>query len=343
MADKKKIRVLERIAYDPYERLEHPTAADWQKSYDALKELCELAPEESAYPNTLGYLCYYGRHTGGQRLYDEARQWFEKGAALYNIESAYKLADMLLDGLGGPEDKDRALDLYAAVYLFCRDQFESGMMDSKFADTALRLGRLFHEGRFSKRNDMEALNYLLEAKYAIEWRKQFDHYGDATVEKNILRLIDECEKPDDKMLKRDQYGIGLGRVPHILRPDEEVRMTMKIDVDDEGIVRLEFRRQRKDGKKPNRILWTVPPAMKCFMTDAVVLYGADVRQIWNIKPKEPVVCDKYEYDEKTEMHQFFLNGEIQGKLQGGRFVLPMDEFAWTMMRDHPEAGSEISQ
>ena len=98
---KKKIRALEKIAYDPYERIEHPTAEDWKKSYDALKELCELDPKESIYPNTLGYLCYYGRHTGGERKYAEARAWFEQGNKLYNIESAYKLADMLTDGLGG--------------------------------------------------------------------------------------------------------------------------------------------------------------------------------------------------------------------------------------------------
>ena len=29
---KKRIEALEKIAYDPYERIEHPSAADWQKS-----------------------------------------------------------------------------------------------------------------------------------------------------------------------------------------------------------------------------------------------------------------------------------------------------------------------
>ena len=138
---KKKIKTLEKTAYDPYERIAHPTTEDWKKSYDALKELCELKPDESAYPNTLGYLCYYGRHTGGNRQYEEAREWFEQGNKLYNIESAYKLADMLTDGLGGPVDRERALRLYLHMYLYCRDQFEGGMKNSKFADTALRMGR----------------------------------------------------------------------------------------------------------------------------------------------------------------------------------------------------------
>ena len=292
---KAKIRALEKAAYDPYERIEHPTAEDWKKSYDALKELCELVPEEGIYPNTLGYLCYYGRHTGGRRMYREARAWFEKGAALRNIESTYKLADML------------------------------------------------HEGKIPQKDDLEALGYLLEARYAIEWRKQYDFYGDDTVEKNILNLIGECEKPDEETRKRDQFGVRLGRVPSHLMPSDEVRMTVHVDTDDLGTVRLEFRRKRKDGKKPNRILWSVAPAMRCFMTDSVVLYGAEVREIWNKNPGEPIVCDEYTYDEKTDAHLFSLGNELQGKLTGGRYVLPMDEFWITEMRDHPDSGSDICQ
>lgn len=339
----KKIRALEKIAYDPYERIEHPTAEDWLKSYNALKELCELVPEEGLYPNTLGYLCYYGRHTGGVRKYAEARAWFEQGAKLYSIESTYKLADMLAEGQGGPADPDRARKLYIHMYLYCRDQFESGMKESKFADTALRMGRLFHEGKILEKDDLEALGFLLEAKYAIEWRKSYDHYGDDTVEKNIRRMIDECEKPDEEVQKRDQYGMALGRVPHYLMPCDEVRMTIDIEVDEQGVARLEFRRRRKDGKKPNRILWSVAPAMKVFMTDSVVLYGSGIQEIWNKNPGQTVVCDRYEADEEKNAWLFYLGDELQCRLRGGRYVLPMDEFWMTQIRDHPEAGSGIVQ
>ena len=94
-------KALEAVAWAPYETIENPTREDWKKSYDALTELARKYPKDGRYPNTLGYLCYYGRHTG-QRDYDEARRWFEKGHALNMIESTYKLADMLMDGLGGP-------------------------------------------------------------------------------------------------------------------------------------------------------------------------------------------------------------------------------------------------
>ena len=332
------INELEKVAWAPYEDIPQPTREDWQKSYDALKELYSLKPEEGLYPNTLGYLCYYGRHTGGERRYEEARQWFEKGAALRNIESTYKLADMLTDGLGGPEDRERALSLYLYMYLYCRNEFEGGIRNGKFADTALRMGRLLHEGKITRKDDFLAMDYLLEAKYAIEWRKQYDHYGDDTVEKNIRRLIDECEKPPEEFRNRSQFGIGLGRVPRCLAPDDEVRMTVAIDVNEAGVARLEFRRKRKDGKKPNRILCPVMPAMRCFMTESIVLYGENVRQIWNKNPGETVLCDQYEYDSEKDLHCFYLNGELQCRLLGGYYVLPMDEFWMTEIRDHPEAG-----
>ena len=331
-------KALETIAWAPYETISNPTREDWRKSYDALAELAERYPKDGRYPNTLGYLCYYGRHTG-QRDYAEARRWFEKGHALMMIESTYKLADMMTDGLGGPVDRDKAFRLYLQMYLYCRNEFEGGRKDSKFADTALRMGRVFHDGKITKRNDLEALGYLLEAKYAIDWRKQYDEYGDDTVEKNILRLIGECDKPSEEEQRCGQYGIRLGSMQERLIPFDDDRMSMGIDVDDNGVARLEFRRLRKDGKKPNRILWSVAPAMKCFMTDVVVLYGADIRRIWNKKPGEPVICDWLEYDGETETWLFMLEDEVQCRLQGGRYVLPMVEFWKAEIRKADSTGT----
>ena len=342
-ADRKVIRNLIKVAYDPYDRIEHPSAEDWQKSYDALKELCVLKPRTAVYPNTLGYLCYYGRHTGGERQYEEARQWFEKGAKLRNIESTYKLADMLAEGLGGPKDPKRALHNYLIVYWFCREQFESGVHEGKFADTALRMGRIYHEGKIVHQSDTEALGYLLEAKYAINRRKQYNCYGDDVVEKNIDRLIDECDKPDDMIRNLPVHLVHPEIVPWYLIPSEEYQMTIDLQTADDGDIRLEFRRRRRDGKKPARILWTVPPAMKCFTTDFVVLYGKEVREIWNIRPGEQVLCDRYEYDEEKDTHLFFLGEDLQFRLAGGIYALPMHEFLFTEMMDHPQQGSDIPQ
>ncbi len=337
--DRKK---LEKTAWAPYEDIQSPTQEDWKKSYDALTELAEKYPKDGRYPNTLGYLCYYGRHTG-KRDYDEARQWFEKGADLKMIESTYKLADMLTDGLGGPKDPDRAFRMYMHMYVYCRGEFEEGRMDSKFADTALRMGHVFHDGKIIERNDLEALGYLLEARYAMDWRKQYNEFGDDTVEKNIQKMIDECEKPDEEIQKQEQYGIRLRFVAERLMPFEPDEMTIDIEVDRNGVARLEFHRKRKDGMKPRRILWSVPPAMKCFMTDSVVLYGADIREIWNRSPGETIICDGFTHDTETDTYLFFQGDELQCKLQGGRYVLPMDEFWKTDMKKAEDNGSGIMQ
>ena len=339
---KNTIKALNRIAWAPYDDIENPTREDWQKSYYALRKLCELQPKNSLWPNTLGYLCYYGRHTGGERRYGEARVWFEKGAALRNIESTYKLADMLAAGLGGEKDLQRAGRYYLLIYRYTKEQFEHGDVECKFADAALRIGRLFHEGTIAEKNDMEALRCLLEAKYAIAWRKPYRHYGDETVEKNILDLIDACEKPGELILKSRFHPLFLQSIhQYLLTPSQ--RMTIDIETADDGSARLEFRRNRKDGKKPDRIFMSVAPAMKCFMTEFIVLYGRKIRRIWSSHPGEQILADEYQYNQKTENHRFLLEGEEQLSIRGGDYILPMDEFWVTLLRDHPDSASSIPQ
>ncbi len=324
------IEELRQIAYAPYETIERPSREDWKKAYDALVTLAGMDPKDGSYPNTLGYICYYGRHTG-ERDYGEARKWFEKGADLHVIESTYKLADMMIAGQGGPTDPRRAVRYYAFLYDYCRHQFEAGRDDSKFPDLALRLGRIFHEGTTVEKDDLAALGYLLEAQYALNRRKRFREYGDDTVEKNILSLMASCEQPDDEMRRLRFHGLQPGRVPARFI-DEDHRLTFDILVSDSGSLRLECRRLRKEGKrKPSEVLWSVAPAMVCFLTPSVVMYASDVRMIWNKNPGEPVVCDRYEYDGAKDLHLFFLGGELQCRLMGGDYYLSMGDFVGEQM------------
>ena len=314
---------LEKTAYAPYETIRNPGRKDWKAAYDALVQLAAMDPENGSYPNTLGYLCYYGRHTG-RRDYAEAREWFEKGAALCVIESTYKLADMLMNGWGGEADPDQAYHYYSFLYFYCKNHFESGIENSKFADIALRIGRLFHEGRIVPKDDTEALGYLLEARFALEKRKRFSEYGDQTVEKNILSLMEECEKPDRETMNNRFHGLYLGRVPRFFLNENHL-LAFTIVTGEDGLARLEFRRKRKDGQKSSRVLWAVPPAMKCFLTEFVVLFSGNISLIWNKNPGEPVICDRYEHDEEHDLHLFYLNDELQCKLMGGDYALSMDE------------------
>ena len=83
----------------------------------------------------------------------------------------------------------------------------------------------------------------------------------------------------------------------------------------------------------------MPPAMKCFMTDFVVLYAENVREIWRLDPGEPVVCDDYAYEPQTDIYQLTLGGKLVCRIAGGNFFLPMNEFFLTGARD-AENGSD---
>ena len=332
---KAKIGKLEKTAYAPYDRIKNPTREDWQKSYDALLEIHRLDPEDCFAPNTLGYLCYYGRHTG-EPDYQEAQKWFELGSKGGSIESDYKLADLLMSGKGGTKDPEKALRLYENVYWYCRKQFEAGEEGGKFADAALRIARIFHEGEVVHRNDLEAWAYLLEAEYALKCRKKYQEYGDDTVMDHIHQLMEECGDPTESLQNPHFVVIGLGRPPFFLL-DGEHQMTFTIRADIPNVIRLEFRRKRPDGKKPRRILWTVPQMKKTMLTDAIVLYGFGQSRIWNKNPGEPVLCDRTEYDQKTDTRTYFLNDEPQCRLTGGDYILPMIEFVLTDLQGSIDA------
>ena len=94
---------------------------------------------------------------------------------------------------------------------------------------------------------------------------------------------------------------------------------------------------------PGCILMSVAPAMKCFMTDFIVLYGLKISRIYSLHPGEPVTADEYQYDKATGTHVFLQNGKEQLSLRGGDYLLIMDEFRTTLMRDHPDSGSDIPQ
>ena len=314
-------RELIRTAYAPYETIEHPTPEDWQKSYDALIQLVERSPKNGYYPNTLGYICYYGYHTG-QRNYVEARKWFEKGASLNMIESMYKLADMLKDGLGGEKDPDRAYALYYMLYRYCKDQFEGGDESCKFADVALRMGKIFHEGIHGETSDEKALQYALEAQYALNKRKPLHHFGDETVERNIQTLIASLEKPDKRARHDKYYELGLGLIPMLFINDRHWLM-IQITSDGNDNYRFDFRRIRPDGETPNPVLLAVPPAMKCFMTKSLVVYGTDVTFFRQRNSGRPIICDQYRYNESNHVHLFMTGNKVLCKIRDGRYMLSM--------------------
>ena len=50
-----------------------------------------------------------------------------------------------------------------------------------------------------------------------------------------------------------------------------------------------------------------------------------------------------EYDSKADTHLFYREDEVQCRLRKGKYLLPMDEFMLTEIRDHPKNGPDIPQ
>ena len=311
-------------AYAPYDTIKDPTASDWKKSYDALVKLADMKPEEGRYPNTLGYLCYYGRHTGGVPQFEEARKWFEQGAKLNMIESIYKLADMMYDGLGGPKDIKLATQYYNDIYWYCRAQLEDGIADCKFADIALRVGKLFQDGIAVEKDSTMALSYLLEARFAIEKRKPFNRYGDDNVAKNIESAIAACEQPEEFRRKEELVEYPLGRVPYYFLMDG-YKMSFTLAKSDDGYLRIDFTRRDKSGQAGRKLIWAIPMTMECFLTSSVTLFGTDVQHVWNKHPGKRVFCDRYDYDEETDTWFFYFEDDLKCTIVGGNYYLYMTD------------------
>ena len=317
------IRKLEKEAYAPFETISRPTVNDWKKAYDALLKLADMKPGEGLYPNLLGRLCYDGRHVNGMPQFEEARKWYEIGAKQEMIESMYMLADMLLYGLGGDKDEKRAADIYSKLYWYCRYQFEKGKGMNRFAEVALRVGRMLHEGKAVEKDDLLALNYLLEARFAIAACKQA---GDADKKKqDIESVIESCEKPPEELHRQELIGMAVGRVPELFLFGNHI-LSVRLAVSEDGILRLHFARKNADHPDKvcrTKVLWAVAPTQECFLTDSVTLYGTDVQMIWNQTPGEEILCDRYEYDEKHRLHKFCQKDQLVCRLMGGRYYLYM--------------------
>ncbi len=188
---------LEAMAYSCYggNRL---FELDWEMSRDCLLKLVEM-DEDPFYCNTLGYIYYYGRCNGGVPQYDEALKYFTVGAFSGIFESRYKLADMLQGGLGVPKNQAAATSIIMRLYEENIEIFENEEFDCKFADIALRMGRIYEEGLSGAKDNELAYAFYMQAAYAIKKRRErFEEYGDDRVEQKIsegfMRTRDKLEE-----------------------------------------------------------------------------------------------------------------------------------------------------
>lgn len=254
---------------------------DWITSRDTFLKLSEI--DDNPYlANSLGYIYYYGRCTDGEPEYEKAFRYFSIGAAAGIYESQYKLSDMFRHGYGVPKNGNIASDIIWRMYNEKIKDIYNSILNSKFADVALRLGNLKKEGIGSKKNANAAYYYYLQADFAIRMRMlEDDQYGDSKVAEGIRSSIDAI-LPLTKY-QRPRRTVRYDDLDSLLKSShsDTHRMEMKIRRAKDGELHLKFRVLPKgDDNYPPRLFITEPIAHFCGYCDTLSAKTVDLQKLY---------------------------------------------------------------
>ena len=161
---------------------------DWEEARKCFDRLVETT-DNPEYANTLGYIYYYGRTTGGVPDYEKALPLFRFGAIHGIHESLYKLCDMYRNGYTVKKRPGVAFSLYRRVYLEARKEFFE-WQGGNFADAALRMGDAYRYSIGVEPDPLCAYECYLEADYAARKRvKQTSFFGARVVADNAAQAL----------------------------------------------------------------------------------------------------------------------------------------------------------
>ena len=147
--------------------------------------------------NTLGKIYDDGRAEGGVPDHAQAFFYFSIGYAAGFYESACKLGDLFVQGLGIVPNQRIALRLYEEVYDNTRHAFCLGE-HTQFADAALRMGNCYSQGIGVAVDHARAYGYDLEANLALAQRAPEDDVGDAMLAADLHRALQQEKQAYDK-------------------------------------------------------------------------------------------------------------------------------------------------
>ena len=250
---------------------------DWAASRDCMIKLFEKT-DDPMYANTLGYIYYYGRCTGGVPEYEKAFEMFSIAAANGLHEGLYKLADMFRHGYACKKSYRTARALYGMVYDDCYKKFAEGAVDGSFADAALRMGNVYLKGIGETKDPESAYRFYLQADYAAKLRaKNSDFFGNTTVAINIQKALDEtkAELPegyfkDHLMLSQPWAFWGL--------TENGYRASVSFYPQEDGTVKVTVsRRPRNKWGSTEPILLTYPEINYCKLVTDVDLIASGLK------------------------------------------------------------------
>ena len=282
---------------------------DWPASRDCILRLFEMT-DDPQYANTLGYIFYYGRCTGGLPEYEKALHYFSIAAANGLYEGAYKLADLYAHGYGCKKSEKTALALYNMVYADSIRHFLQGD-DANFADAALRMGNVCAQGIGEEADPEAAYAYYKEAEYAAGIRASHsDFFGNTTVVINIQKALEETKEklPDDYFRDYLEYSF-----PVLLTDlaEDRYRCLLTRKLNDDGSWTLQGSRlSTRACRTPEFILIALPQIGICERTIKASVTAFGSVSIWFRDDAEAVRYDCVERNGVEDRYDFYYDDEL---------------------------------
>lgn len=287
---------------------------DWNTALECVTKLYKLTGK-SVYANTLGYIYYYGRCWNGEPKYDEAFKYFSIGAAGFNYESRYKLADMFVHGYGVTKNTKIANTIITELYDQNLSYILDGKFECKFADIALRLGNYTENGYGGYTSYYNAYKYYLQADFAIRQRLQYNHYGDLSVADSIRQRLNNIIGADYiRKPKKTSYVDLRELLEHHLKKYRKLQL--KIITMKNGDIRLAIRIAPFENEKyPPKLFITETDTGFCGMLETLNIRAKNGKIIEPKNIDVPIYFDSintyYEPVLETNGIAFMLGDGIQ--------------------------------
>ena len=311
---------------------------NWEKAEQCMLSLYNGTGDPYA-ANALGYIYFYGRTNSSLPDYEKAFKYFSYAALDGNSEAICKAADMLISGLGIPKNTEMGLNILAAGYQDCLDEFESGTYTGKLAEYALRMGNASREGMICDLGMRDAYKFYLEAEYAIKRRmKEGQYFGDEHVLKDIMRSLARIRMKMGSDVRRDSIKCDF---PLYLNQLFDDRFPLKVQIKtskDGKTGKLIINRYRFGAEmvsrgiipeelipeqfvRADRVLVAFPE-MSCAALVAGLEYELEDITVVSKKEKGPYFfAAGFNKNDRTDALEFFMNGEIVAAIDAKWYVL----------------------
>lgn len=285
---------------------------DWGASRDCMIRLFEKT-DDPMYANTLGYIYYYGRCTGGVPEYEKAFEMFSVAAANGYHEGIYKLADMYRHGYACKKSYRTARALYGMVYDDCYKKFIEGAADGSFADAALRMGNVYLKGIGEPKMPDNAYYYYLQAGYASKLRaERSDFFGNTTVAVNIQKALYEAraELPDDFF--KDHIKMSAPLIFWELVEDG-YKATLSLTRQKDGIIKVSVSRIPKyNCNEAKPVLLTYPEINFCKLVTGIDMTAYGVKTSFEDNTGTSYKYDFVEWNDTDCRIDFYYDGTPVG-------------------------------